>query len=607
MTALAKCPWEAAAAPAASGSTNTPAFEVAGYWVEGNTVLPDEQLNGLFAKYTGPGVTVDRVREALGELQLTYRNYGFATVGVSLPPQRITNGIVRVQVTEGRLDEITIVGNRYFSSNNIRRELPGLTTNILLNTKWLEPEIDRANSNPDRQIYPRIFPGAEPGTSTLQLEVKDRLPLHGHLELNNKSTPDTPDARIDGALQYNNLWQLDHQIGVGYNFSPQELKPDDNRGNIYDWPAVASYSGFYRIPFETGGSLRNTYEQMPANFGYDEATHRFNLPALSGYPELIFYASRSTTDTGSRFGPVSTITDTSTLLVTSVTSERDPTASDDLGARLILPLPQWHGVQSSLSAGFDFKTFQSQTLVTNYTTVQPFDTNTGLPIGTPNVIPNGRNSGNTIGYAPLTIGWSGSRSDRFGVSSLGVSDNLYFAGLSSPKADIEAVAGSIEAGGTFTTINFNFSREQYLTAGWSLAARANGQWSSKPLISNEQFALGGMNSVRGYFEGDEYGDAGWAGSLEARTPLFGTQVATIEDFAPTWLRGSVFVDYGQRYLLEPPAGTSPVLSLLGTGFGLSANINNIFQARVTVAWPMLSSPNTPAGIPRAFFAINAQF
>ena len=507
MTALVKFPGKAAAAPTAEGRTSAPAFEVAGYLVEGNTVLPDDQLNGIFAKYTGPAISIDQIRAALGELQLTYREYGYVTIGVALPRQQVTNGIIRVQVTEGRLGEITVVGNRHFSSDNVRRALPGLATNELPNAKWLQPEIDRANANPDRQIYPKVLPGAIPGTSTLMLQVEDQLPLHGHLELNDKATPETPRTRIDSALQYNNLWQLDHQVGIGYTFSPQAMKPDNDGLRFYDQPAVASYSGYYRIPLGAPTSLRENYEHMPANFGYDEATHRFNLPPLTGRPELIVYASRSTTDTGSRYGPVSTITDTATLSVTSQDAERDPSATANIGARLILPLREWHGIQSSFSAGFDFKSYQLQTLLTNFTVVSTFSTNpptliTNITIAEPTY------SANSAVYTPLSSGWSGSRIDALGSSSFGLNGSLYLAMLSSSDARIQALAGSTEAGGNYATLNFNLGREQKLPWNWSLLARANGQWSSKPLISNEQFALGGVSSVRGYFEGDEQGDSG---------------------------------------------------------------------------------------------------
>jgi hemolysin activation/secretion protein len=210
-------------------------------------------------------------------------------------------------------------------------------------------------------------------------------------------------------------------------------------------------------------------------------------------------------------------------------------------------------------------------------------------------------------YTPLTVGWTGSRLDALGSSSFGLNGSLYLAALSSSDAKIQAVAGSDRAGGNYTTLNFNLGREQKLPWDWSLLARANGQWSSKPLISNEQFALGGVNSVRGYFEGDDHGDAGWSASLEARTPFFNTQVATIDNFAPTWLRASVFLDYGQRYLLDPSPGISSVRSFLGSGFGVYGNINNHLEGRINVAWPVLDSANSRAGLPFVHFALGVQF
>ena len=151
-------------------------FEVRGYRVAGNTVLPPAVIDRLLAKRTGSEVTVETIRQAVTDLQRAYRERGYVTVNVALPPQVLTNGMVRMQVTESRLSQITVEGNRYCNSNDVLRALPSLHTNMLLNSLVFQKELDRANRNPDRQIYPEILPGAEPGTSTLVLKVKDRLP-----------------------------------------------------------------------------------------------------------------------------------------------------------------------------------------------------------------------------------------------------------------------------------------------------------------------------------------------------------------------------------------------------------------------------------------------
>ena len=93
----------------------------------------------------------------------------------------------KLRVFEGRLEEITVVNNRYFSSNNILRALPSLHADMMLTRPIFEAELDRANANQDRQIYPAIEPGLIEGTSALKLTVKDRFPLHAKVELNSKT------------------------------------------------------------------------------------------------------------------------------------------------------------------------------------------------------------------------------------------------------------------------------------------------------------------------------------------------------------------------------------------------------------------------------------
>jgi hemolysin activation/secretion protein len=79
------------------------------------------------------------------------------------------------------------------------------------------------------------------------LRVKDQLPLHAKLEANNQSTPGTPDMRLAASAVYDNLWQLDHALGLQYTFSEEDYKQGGD-WNLYDQPQVANYSAFYRLP-----------------------------------------------------------------------------------------------------------------------------------------------------------------------------------------------------------------------------------------------------------------------------------------------------------------------------------------------------------------------
>jgi hemolysin activation/secretion protein len=600
------------AAPVQAASTGTtnrataPTFEVRRYEVTGNSVLPQEVVDGCFASALGPKISMDHIRHALGELQLAYRERGYATVAVGLPPQQLTNATIKVKVTEGTLADIRVAGNRYFSSNNVMRALPSLHTNTLLNSRVLQRELDVANGNRDRQVYPTVGPGPEPGTSALTLKVKDRLPVHGCAEVDDYATPGTPDLRMNFAAQYNNLWQREQQLGLSFGFTPSDFKPE---GAVNDYffnrPLISYYGAYYRVPFGSTASVEESINSSVGQFGYNEATHEFRLPPAGARPDLTLYASGSSSSTGIKYGPTTVVSSTPLLTILSQDSGQDVTLSEDFGGRLSVPLTLSDRARFSFSAGADYKNYSQARYNTNNFTIITVVTNAQ---GSQTLIsklssPQAARM-SQVTYVPLTLGADFSENDKSGSTSASVGGSFNFTG---DTADFVALSGSPKASATYGKLNLSLSREQKVYGEWSLLLRGSGQAATGPLISNEQFALGGINSVRGYFEGDEYGDCGWFASVEARTPLLGTRVASFTDSVPTWIRASVFLDYGQCYLLEAAPKTKQPNSLCGAGFGLSANVNNLLDVRIAVGWPLLDSANTQAGVPRAYFTISGQF
>jgi len=605
---------DASAAERRPDNSTPMTFEVNDYRVEGNTLLPTNTVAKVFEGYHGKKVSVDQIREAVSSLVLAYRARGYVTVGVSLPPQQITNGVVRVNVVEGKLSDIRVSGNHYFSSNNVMRALPGLRTNLILNGKMFQAELDRANANRDRQIYPEIQPGPEPGTSALVLGVKDRFPLHGKVELNNQSTPGTPDLRVNTSIAYQNLWQREHSIGVQYGFTPQDFKETNPRNYpFYDLPLVANYSGFYRIPLQRPESIEEQMAAKPLSFGYDEASRQFRLPPSSGLADLTLYAAGSTSDTGVKLGPLvnmdpSKNQSTNKLSTTSQDSGRDLTDNGILGLRIGKPLPEMAKIKSSLSFGFDFKSFRLASYNTNNFVYSLNYTNqtTGLydPVQSEVHSPQAVRQ-LSAQYLPFSLRWDAFRPDKYGSTSLGLnaSVNLPFDPFSG-RSDFEAISGKSQTSGQYVTLTPSFTRDQRIYEEWTMLMRADGQWANEPLISNEQFAVGGVGGVRGYQEGEQYGDRGWRVSLEPRTPV--VDVGLVDGTMPMRLRGSVFMDYGQTYFIDS-SGQKSGPALWGTGCGLSITIGNSLDLRLILAWPLMNTPYTTAGSGRVHFMVGAQF
>ena len=603
--------------PAAQAQvTNTvPHFKVDKYLVTGNTVLPPEKIGVILTNTPGAfgtNVTFANIRNALGDLQMAYRERGFVTVSVALPPQKLTNATVKIKVTEGRLAAINVKGNKYYSTENVLRALPSLHTNMLLNSHVFQRELDLANANRDRQIYPVISPGFEPGTSELTLKVKDRFPVHARVEINNQATPNTPDSRVNFNAQYGNLWNLEHQVGLSYSFTPMNFH---GVGDYYvsplDLPQIANYSAYYRLPLGRVDSVQQQIDSSNGRFGYDEVTHKFNLPPASGRPELSLYASRSVSDTGVQRGPrgfasYETATNGSTvyypLSLATNSAEKSVTLNEGLGLKLSLPLPQLGRLNSSISAGVDFKRYRQTGYNTNENAFETQYIDHGQvvinDVNAPQALPVRRTE---VDYFPVNLGFNGSVPDTYGMTYFNAQANVNVATIGS----LSSLAYTSKARDHFITAQMGASREQRIYHDWTVLLRADGQWSDTPLFSNEQFGMGGSGGVRGYTDGENYGDTGWRVMCEPRTPM--VNIGMVDGDVPFWVRASVFMDYGETYLLEKISASSAAAQFWGCGASLTANIGSHLDARLTLAVPLQTSALTPAGDFHFYFGIGAQF
>jgi hemolysin activation/secretion protein len=596
-------------ATVAAKTNATPRFNVIAYEIRGDTLLSFDTLMAIFAKRTGTNVTVSDITQAASDLQMDYRNRGYPTVKVVIPEQKLTNGIVKIRVFEGRLSEIIVAQNHYFSSNNVMRALPSLRTNIILNGPLFQAELDRANRNQDRQIYPQIEEGLQENTSVLHLQVKDRLPLHAKVDFNNLSSPGTPDLRVNTSASYQNLWQLEHAVGLQYSFSPESYKAGES-WNFYDQPLVANYGGFYRLPLAGAESVEQSVAAKPQSFGYDEATHRFRLPAPTGRPELNFYASRSAIDTDVTTLSSGTLFNTNGNSLTRQDLQQDITINSALGAHLNLPLQASASFQSGLSPGIDYKGYELTSYKTNIFTLtsQILDTISNPGHVTTNINVSTVNSpvpttSRSVNYLPLWLRYDAGLRDALGMTSfgLGLSANTWYSGSS---RNLELITGSTQSSGYWVILTPSMSRDFMFHTNWVLSLHAEGQWADQPLISSEQYGLGGVNSIRGYQEGEVFGDTGWWIGFEQKTPP--QVIGLVYRNHPLIVRASVYMEYGEAYLLDSQ-GRQGRTQLWGAGFGGVASIGANWEARFLVSWPLLGVANIEAGQPYFNFSLSAQF
>jgi hemolysin activation/secretion protein len=192
--------------------------------VLGNTVLPNRDIEAALYPLLGEHKTIDDVQAARATLEKAYHDRGYATVFVDIPEQDITQQIVRLKVTEGRLNSVRIAGARYFSEGKILAEIPAAQPGTVPNLTDLQKQLTAVNvESADRSVVPVLKAGPIPGTVDMALNVSDHLPIHGSLEVNNQYTPSTRVLRAIGTVSYSNLFQTFDNLSAQYQAAPQEI------------------------------------------------------------------------------------------------------------------------------------------------------------------------------------------------------------------------------------------------------------------------------------------------------------------------------------------------------------------------------------------------
>ena len=222
---------------------DTATFTIRDFHVQGNNLLLPDRVDAILAPYIGPGRRFSDIEQARTALELAYRQLGYPTVAVTVPEQTVEYGVITLTVYEGRLRSIDVTNARFFSSGYVRDKLPSIRLGALLYEPTVLKQLDALNANPDLKVTPILKPSNDPSQLDLELKVKDRPPVHGKVELNNRGVPTTPLLRMNAALQYTNLFGADHVITLQTSQTPQ------------DWGQVEVYSVNYAAPLWAGHQL----------------------------------------------------------------------------------------------------------------------------------------------------------------------------------------------------------------------------------------------------------------------------------------------------------------------------------------------------------------
>lgn len=513
---------QSAATPQA-GSAQSNLFDLLELRVKGNTLLERQAIEKTVYAFLGKQKTIEQVENARKALESLYHNKGYQTITVDIPEQNVVNGIVYLQVTEGKVSRLRVTESRYFSLGAIKAKVPELAEGTVPNMPVMQEQLAAlAKESPDRTVTPILRAGETPGTLEVDLKVKDELPLHGKIELNGRNTATTDRLRAIASVHYDNLWQKFHSASLMFQTTPE----NPNQVDV----VVGSYV----------------------------------MPVIDNDKRLAFFAVNSSSNSITNAGALSVVG-----------------GGQIYGLRFVDPLiTNVKNLYQTFTAGVSYKDFQQNL--------------TGQQVGalfrkTP------------ISYLPFLLGYSGNL--KLDEATIGLTLNANFSLRNIGNNQGEFEQSRYLAKSDYAYLNGGLSFSHNLPFGMEFQSRFNGQVADSPLIPNEQFSIGGMQSVRGYYETELLTDSGVQGSLELYTPRI-----NVEDW-PDYnkIRGLVFFDAGKGWVQNALSGSPSQSDIASAGSGFRVQLWKTLTANFDVGVPFVNQIRVERGNPRLHFQVFTEF
>jgi hemolysin activation/secretion protein len=198
---------EERSAPTTPESSRQPARSaiVKGFLFNGNTVIGKEQLESITEPYIGQPLELLLLESAAQAVTDYYRKKGYTLASAYVPQQDIKFGVVELAVLEGRIGDITVSGNKHYSSSFIKGHFAQAMEENVARNDSLERGLLLLNEYPGLKTSATLEPGKSAGATDVHVTAEDKRPLHFMLDMNNYGFNNISRYRFGAGVEVGNV------------------------------------------------------------------------------------------------------------------------------------------------------------------------------------------------------------------------------------------------------------------------------------------------------------------------------------------------------------------------------------------------------------------
>ena len=197
--------------------------------VVGSTVFDAAKLDPIIRPLEGKQATKEQLTAAANAITQLYISNGYVTSQALFTPNNIVDGVAKIQVLEGKIERIDILGVTSLNPDYVRSRTQ-LGVGTPLNANNLEDQLRLLRADPMfTSVDASLKAGSQDGFSILTITVVEANQLTGSVSFDNFSPPAVGSERIGAGLSYRNLF------GMGDVFTTNYYGTTTGGSNQYDF------------------------------------------------------------------------------------------------------------------------------------------------------------------------------------------------------------------------------------------------------------------------------------------------------------------------------------------------------------------------------------
>ncbi|HOJ40807.1 MAG TPA: ShlB/FhaC/HecB family hemolysin secretion/activation protein, partial [bacterium] len=210
-----------------------PAMELAGtakikvekFIITGNTRISTEKLLKEIAKFTKQELTLAQLKEVADIITQKYWDQGYITSFAYIPQQKVEKGVVEIAVIEGRVGQVKVEKNRYYTTRFIERHFAAVKNEPVLKQSTLDRALLLLNDYPKMDASATLTKGRDNATTDIYVSAPEKFfPINLSVNANNFGSRYTGKNRFGFDFDLGNLTRNGDVFSVSLTLSPRSTE-----------------------------------------------------------------------------------------------------------------------------------------------------------------------------------------------------------------------------------------------------------------------------------------------------------------------------------------------------------------------------------------------